>query len=136
MLIDLPILLRVLLKDVLSLGASPHLEDESQSDYKTCLIFYEPFDLLNILASEEIDDTLPHVLVDEDVQDRVDEAVEVSENHHVPDPFPWDVVLAATLQHEEDGVGPPADQEGDGDDSHDKGDPSEMLVILPNKLVR
>ena len=124
------------MKVLVSLVASPHLEDKSQSDYKTCLIFYEPLDLLNILASEEIDDTLPNVLVDEDVQDRIDEAVAVSENHHVQNQCFWDVIVAATLQHEEDGVGPPADQEGDGDDSHDKGDPSEMLVILPNKLVR
>ena len=75
-----------------------------------------------------MDETPPDFLVDDHVQDRIDEAVEVGQNHHVPDPYFWDVVI---LQHEEDRIRPPADQEGGSDDPHDNCDAGEMLVILP-----
>ena len=95
--------------------------------------YVSPLNLVDILAREEIDDTLPDVLVDGHVKDGIDEAVAVGQNHHVSHQFSRDFVAAArSAQHEEEGIGPPADQEGGSDASHDQSDPSEVLVILPN----
>ena len=73
---------------------------------------------------------MSYILVDDDVEDRVDKAVEVGENHNVPYPDTFDF-FATAFHHEEDGIGPPADQESGSDDPHDNRDPSEVLVILP-----
>ena len=90
-----------------------------------------PLNLFNILAGEEMDDALPDVLVDDHVKDGIDEAVAVGQNHHVAHQF-WTDFVSAAVQHEEEGIGPPADQEGGSDAPHDQSDPSEVLVILPN----
>ena len=102
----------------------------NRSDCKIVLL--SPLNLVNILAREEIDDTLPDVLVDGHVKDGIDEAVAVGENHHVSHQFWIEFFAARSGKHEEEGIGPPADQEGGSDAPHDQSDPSEVLVILPN----
>ena len=61
-------------------------------------------------AEDEVLEAVPHVLADDDVEDGVDEAVEVGQHHHVAEELVVVVLEDQPAQHEDDGVGPPADE--------------------------
>ena len=82
-----------------------------------------PVNFQDVLACEEVDYALSDILIDEDVEKRIDEAVQVSEDDHIPHP------AARLPPHEEDGVGPPADEEGGGNCAHHECYPVESFVL-------
>ena len=69
-----------------------------------------------LLAGEHLHDGLPHLLVDADVEDGVDEAVAVQQGNNL-----LQDQRSVVTHHEDDGVGPQADQEGECDDAHNDG---------------
>ena len=60
-----------------------------------------------IVAAEDILQACPDVLVDDHVKAGVDQAVEVGEDHQVG----YEFNILFNPQHEDDSVGPPAQQE-------------------------
>ena len=75
--------------------------------------------LFLVLASKDLNQSLPDLLVDEDVQQRVDETVQVHQGHHLlKDIF---LLFKEPPCHEDHTVGPDADQEGECDGSHHDG---------------
>ena len=75
--------------------------------------------LFLLLTCEELNQSLPDLLVDEDVQQRVNETVQVHQGHHLlKDIF---LLFKEPPCHEDHTVGPDADQEGECDGSHYNG---------------
>ena len=56
-------------------------------------------------AGQDCSDAYPDVLVDKDVEYGIDEAVAIGQGHDVPE-------KGEVADHEDDGIGPPADEEG------------------------
>ena len=56
-----------------------------------------------LLAGEHLHQGLPHLLVDEDVEDGVDKTIEICEGNNLLQNY-----RAVLPHHEYDGVGPPA----------------------------
>ena len=68
------------------------------------------------MTGEQLHQGPTHLLVDEDVEQRVDEIVEIHKHDHLLKNF---LFLLQNSHHEDDAIWPNADEEGKGDESCD-----------------